>query len=313
MGIRAKQNERYFLVRFAAARKLYARAKQSQNAYIMLNVVLVTALTFLSILLNSKSVGHHFGFETVDYSKFVAVVSVIVLTLDKFIVNESVEKCKEEAAKIQDQADRALFGFSWNTPLAGSPPSATLISKHGERLLKREGTRPFENWYALRDDSLRHPYQVLICQNACLSWDVSLRSRVNATLVILGVIIFGLALGLSIYLNLSASSVLTNMVALTGPIVDFGYTVYSGNKKTMQNTNRLIDHLTEAVENDDQQDAELTELCEAIQDQIYINRRDSWPIPDILYKWLRDSEETIMVDSAADLESQLVAKQRTQC
>jgi hypothetical protein len=46
-----------------------------------------------------------------------------------------------------------------------------------------------------------------------------------------------------------------------------------------------------------------------VQDQLYINRRDSWPIPDTLYEWFRKREESVMVGSAVELESQLLVKQ----
>lgn len=309
MGIRNKQNEHYFLVRFAAARRLYALAKKGQNAYLMLNVVLVSIMAFLSIVLNSKVAGNYFGFETIDISKLVAVISVVVLTLDKFLVAERIDKYKEDAAKIQEQADRKLYGFEWNAPLAGSAPNSALITKHGEWLLKREGKELFENWYALRDDKLIHPYQILICQSACLSWDSSLRSKVNTILLVLGLLIFGAALGLSIFLDLSTFSTLTNLVVLSGPVVDFGYTVYSGNKKTIENTSRLRNYLADAMESSSHKEADLFALCQMVQDQLYINRRDSWLIPDILYKWLRNREESVMVGSAIDLESQLLVKQ----
>ena len=309
MGIRTKQNDHYFLVRLAAARRLYTLAKQGQNFYFMLNVVLVSILAFLSIALNSAVVGDYFDFEPIDISKLVAVSSVIVLTLDKFLVTGMIEKHMEEAAKIQDQADRKLFGFEWNAPLAGSAPNSALVAKHGEWLLKKKGKAPFENWYALRDDKLIHPYQILICQNACLSWDTNLRSKVNNALLIAGLVIFGAALGLSIYLDLSTANALTNLAALAGPVADFGYTVYVGNKKTIEDTTRLIDHLTDAIESPTHNESELLKMCRMVQDQLYIKRRDSWPIPDSLYQWLRDREENVMVNSAVDLESQLLAKQ----
>ena len=112
MGIRTKQNDHYFLVRLAAARRLYTLAKQGQNFYFMLNVVLVSILAFLSIALNSAVVGDYFDFEPIDISKLVAVSSVIVLTLDKFLVTGMIEKHKEEAAKIQDQADRKPVSYT---------------------------------------------------------------------------------------------------------------------------------------------------------------------------------------------------------
>lgn len=309
MGIRTRQNDHYFLVRFAAARRLYTLAKQGQNVYFMLNVVLISVLAFLSIALNSAAVGKYFNFEPIDISKLVAVASVIVLTLDKFLVTGIIEKHKEEAAKIQDQADRKLFGFEWNAPLAGSAPNAALVAKHGEWLLKKKGKAPFENWYALRDDKLIHPYQIIICQNACLSWDANLRSKVNNALLIAGLVVFGAALGLSIYLDLSTANVLTNLTALAGPVVGFGYTAYIGNKKTIEDTQRLTDHLTDAIESPTNTESDLLKLCQMVQDQLYINRRDSWPIPDSLYQWFRDRDESVMVDSAVDLETQLLAKQ----
>jgi len=56
VSIEHKQNEDYFILRLAASSRLYTLSKKLNNASIMLNVVLMTIVTFVSLALNSETI-----------------------------------------------------------------------------------------------------------------------------------------------------------------------------------------------------------------------------------------------------------------
>lgn len=310
MKIRIKQNTELCLVKLAAARRLYTISKQASNAYLMLSVVLVSILTFLSIALNSEWAVNYLSIKKLDISNWVAITSIIVLTIDKIILADWIESAKENAAKIQEQLDRQLFRFAWNSPLLGSKPAPELIAKHGLWLLDRKGTKPFQDWYPLTNDSLPLSYQILICQNACLFWDVNLREKTNTALLLLGIIIFTTALVSSVLADLSVTSAVTNLVALSGPIADYGYSTYSKNKKSIDSTKRLLNCVSEAITSTEKSHLieDLHATCEKIQDQLFLKRKDDWPVPDSLYYILRNSDEKAMSYSSKELEENLAER-----
>ncbi|MFS2160655.1 S-4TM family putative pore-forming effector [Pseudomonas sp. Pseusp122] len=303
MTIQNVQNKDHILLRIAAASRMYSIGKKFNNASLMLNVVLMSTITFLSLALNTETFSKFLGVDKMDISSWVAIASIIVLTLNNLFIGDQIDECKEKAAKIQDEVDRELFDLKWNQPLAGKPAQIADITKHGDWLIKKHGKQRFRDWYSLTSDKLTKSQQALICQNSCLSWDSSLRGKVNIVLLIIGVTIFVSATCFSLFLNLKTTSILTNIIGLLGPISDYGYTTYKSNKDSIENNNRLLEYVTEAINSANSvTEPELKQLVEKIQDQMFVKRKSDWPIPDKLYRMLRSSHENIMINSSAELE-----------
>ncbi len=270
----------------------------------MLNVVMMTALTFLSIGLNSEELSKYFNFQQRDYSNWLAVASIIVLTIDKFFIGEKIDSTRETAAKIQEKFDRGLFDLGWNSALAGSQPRSEDIIKHGEWYLNKHTEAKLRDWYAVENNAVSHKFQILICQNSSLYWDASLRQKINYIVVILGLLIFASALISCLAFDLSTSAVVTNLTALLGPILDYGYKTLKENKSSIANSERLLECLEQSLTNATQNksDAEIYKSIEAIQDQLYVKRKSDWLIPDFFYKILRNTDENIMRQTTRQLE-----------
>lgn len=270
----------------------------------MLNVVMMTALTFLSIGLNSEELSKYFNFQQRDYSNWLAVASIIVLTIDKLIIGEKIDSTRETAAKIQEKFDRGLFDLGWNSALAGSQPRTEDIIKHGEWYLNKHTEAKLRDWYAVENNAIPHKFQILICQNSSLYWDASLRQKINYIVVILGLLIFATALILCLAFDLSTSAIVTNLTALLGPVLDYGYKTLKENKSSLANSERLLECLEQSltIATQTKSDAEIYKSIEAIQDQLYVKRKSDWLIPDLFYKILRNSDENIMRQTTRQLE-----------
>lgn len=304
MSIRTQQNEHTNIQKLAASRRLYSIAKKYNNGYVMLNVVTITILTFLSIGLNSELLAKQFGFIQTDYSSWLAVFSIIVLTTDKLLIGDRIDSNREKAAKIQELFDRNLFKIEWNFALAGPTPRIEDIIRHGEWHLKRHKNTKLLDWYAIKSDHIPHYVQVLICQNSSLYWDSNLREKINHAVIIGGVAILAGALSLCLYFDLSTSAIFTNLTALLGPILDYGYKTLKENKASIEQSQRLLDCIDNSIKsakNDPGNDS-LIRAAASIQDQLFFKRKSDWLIPDLFYKILRKTDETVMRLSTQQLE-----------
>ncbi|MFL6875913.1 S-4TM family putative pore-forming effector [Pseudomonas marginalis] len=303
MTIQSLQNREHIILRIAASSRMYSIGKKFNNASLMLNVVLMSLFTFLSLALNTETFSKLIGVEKIDISSWVAILSITVLTLNKLLISNQIDSFKERAAKIQDSVDRELFGLEWNHPLAGKPPKIEDIAKHGEWLIRKHGEKKYRDWFSLSSDRLTISQQALICQNSCLSWDSSLRGSVNIGILIIGIAILASALCFALALDLNMTSILANITGLMGPIVDYGYTTYKANRDSIQNNERLLEHVTNAINSANKfSEQELKKLVENIQDQMLVKRKSDWPIPDRIYKLFRNSQENTMRRSSSELE-----------
>lgn len=310
MNIRAQQNEHSYIQKLASSRRLYSIAKKYNNGYVMLNVVMMTALTFLSIGLNSEVLAKQFNFSQVDYSSWLAVASIVVLTVDKLIIGDRIDSNREKAAKIQELFDRGLFKLGWNSTLAGSPPRIEDIVRHGEWYLKKHKNAKLLDWYSIKSDDVPHYLQVLICQNSSLYWDANLREKINYVVIIGGVAILAGTLALCLYFDLSTSAILTNLTALLGPVLDYGYNALKENKSSVEQAQRLLDCIEQAIANAETNPSEETmrRSVESIQDQLFVKRKSDWLIPDFFYKVLRNSDEAVMRQSTQQLEERFTVR-----
>ncbi|MDD0999348.1 S-4TM family putative pore-forming effector [Pseudomonas sp. TNT2022 ID1044] len=310
MNIRAQQNEHSYIQKLASFRRLYSIAKKYNNGYVMLNIVMMTALTFLSIGLNSEVLAKQFNFAQVDYSRWLAVASIVVLTIDKLIIGDRIDSNREKAAKIQELFDRGLFKLDWNSTLAGSPPRIEDIVRHGEWYLKKYKNAKLLDWYSIKSDVVPHYLQVLICQNSSLYWDANLREKINYVVIIGGVAILAVALALCLHFDLSTSAILTNLTALLGPVLDYGYNTLKENKSSVEQAQRLLDCIEQAIANAETNPSEeaMRRSVDSIQDQLFVKRKSDWLIPDFFYKVLRNSDEAVMRQSTQQLEERFTVR-----
>lgn len=276
----------------------------------MINIVMMTILTFLSIGLNSEFLAKKFNFTQVDYSSWLAIASIVVLTIDKLIIGNRIDANREKAAKIQDLFDRGLFKLDWNSPLAGPLPRIEDIVRHGEWYLQKNTNAKLLDWYAIKSDHTPHYIQVLICQNSSLYWDANLREKINYVVIIGGILIMTGALALCLYFDLSTSAILTNFTALLGPVLDYGYNTLKENKASVEHAQRLLDCIEQSIVDAEKNQSEefMRRAVESIQDQLFVKRKSDWLIPDFFYKVLRNSDEAVMRQSTQQLEERFTTR-----
>ena len=300
-----RQNEPDIIIRLAAQRRLYDIAKKYNNGLFMFNVVLMTTLTALSLCLNSELLSAYFGFAQKDYSNYLLAVSVIVVIAEKFIVSDQIDNNRETAAKIQEQLDRRIYNWDWNEVIAGNEPREADIIKHGQWFLERNGDKKLRDWYPLRASEAEHLLQVLICQNANLSWDLSLRKRINQAMLWLGFLLFAATFGIAIALDVPASALVVNLISLLGPVCAYGHTAKKENKEFIEQSEHLLDCVEDAIRSTSTgiSEAALLKKVENIQEQIFLKRKKSWLIPTFFYWTVREKDEVIMIQNAEVLES----------
>lgn len=269
----------------------------------------MTIVTFVSLALNSDIITKLLNIDKIDISNWVAITSILVLTLNNVFIGDQIDSYKEKAAKIQEELDRKLFGLDWNEPLAGRRVRTEDITKHGEWLIRKNGDTKFRDWYPTPSSNLSISKQVLICQNSCLSWDTSLRNRVNTIILIIGILIIFSAVVFASALNLTTTSITTNIVALLGPICDYGFSTFKENKASIENNERLLECVSTTIEQaNNLTDAQIKDMTIKIQDQLFTKRKTDWSIPDALYKILRNSHEKIMGSSSEEIAKNLEDK-----
>ncbi|WP_153175575.1 S-4TM family putative pore-forming effector [Pseudomonas aeruginosa] len=296
------QNSEHAILRLAASKYLYSRAKKLRNFEIFLNVVVMGVLTLLSIFLNSDFFVKLFSFQKIDISSWVAVSSILVITLSKLLIADRVDFTKEQAAKIQEQFDRRLYGLVWNNTLLGTEPRLEIVNRYGKRFLRKFGDSKLRDWYPVFSNDLDVSFQGIVCQSSCLSWDFDLRERVQTAIVIIGILVFGVALVAAVALQLSVEAAVVNLVALLGPLVGLGYSIYKENSRSIENSKRLLDCLAGGVDNVNPNDrGEVVSLLVEIQGQLYVKRKQDWPIPYLVYNFFRDGQEADMKYSAKEL------------
>lgn len=78
-------------------------------------------------------------------------------------------------------------------------------------------------------------------------------------------------IGCILYLNLPMQAVLINLVALLGPMLDYGYTSLKENKDSIVQSERLLECISSTIEQAESgaSEVELQRLTERVQDQIF--------------------------------------------
>ncbi|MFT0182787.1 S-4TM family putative pore-forming effector [Pseudomonas benzopyrenica] len=305
VSIQEKQNHPEIILRLAAQRRLYDIAKKLSNGLFMFSVVSTTILTSLSLVLNSEVLSLYYGYPQKDYSSYLAIYAFLVIIAEKFIISNQVDSWKELAAKIQEQLDRRIYNLQWNAVVSGKEPREECIIKHGEWYLHKFSQEKLVDWYPLRNSKAQHLLQIVICQNANLSWDLNLRRRISQIIVWAGFILFSVTLVVAVILDVPAFSLTINLLSLLAPICSYGFAAHKENKEFIEQSEHLLGCVDEAIDSACAgiDSTALLKRVENIQEQIYLKRKKSWLIPSFFYWIVRDRDERVMIQSAEALEN----------
>lgn len=309
-----RQNTEINIQRLAAQRYLYSRAKRLHFIRLMLTLPTILVLSIIVVLLKSQQVASYVGIQTYDASWLLALVSLVVFVLDRFIFEPVQQEQKAAAAAIQEEFDCDVLQIPWNDIELPKRPEREKIISNARRYLTRYGPDKLYNWYACPDDNLIPlPAARAICQRSNVSWDARLRQRYMIVVLICGIVVSIAIVAVATAYDLSLRGLLSAVAAPLLPVAGFVVGEIRQNRAAIQALEEIrdcIEEQWEAILSRDLSDNDLVYKSRQLQDRIYAGRKRSTLIPDWLYEKLRPSNEGLMVATAEQMKQQYLAQQK---
>ena len=298
-----KQNDLRNLERLAAQRQLYSDAKKLAVLQFLLNFPLLILASAVALWLNSPSY-----LKQIDISWLIAIISALV-GITSFLINLSVARMKEKAAKIQELFDTDVLALSWNKVLANEPPDPEEILPLSKRYKEtKEGDlKSLYGWYSPSISELPDYAAKIVCQRANITWDSALRKRFSNLVVVLAVLCSLALIAAAVYQKVSLNFFILNIVFPILPLALFAYEQKKQNDDALRNMASLRGYIEEAwdtAQSSDGDSNKLSTLTRCVQDGIYTHRKSAPLIFDWFYWRRKDAQEESMNYSSQQLIDQ---------
>ncbi|WP_305825838.1 S-4TM family putative pore-forming effector, partial [Massilia brevitalea] len=209
------ENKSESITQLAAQAALYSAAKRLFSIQLILGIPVIVIVAIAALALDKE----WFGLPKRDISPYVSIVGLALVLLDTILINPLIGARRSAAAKIQQCFDSAVLRLPWNEIAYGSTPDPEDIEAWAEKNAKLVASGKFNDWYRVEVRELPHETAVLVCQRANCWWDMKLRKRYNIAVGIVGALLFSTLLGVSVWLDLSATSIFSFVVAPFLPFV----------------------------------------------------------------------------------------------
>ena len=271
--ITQRQNQSKFIEYLKAQRVAYSQCKIYQ-VFDVISVLMAIVLPIIGMYKN----------DIVNYLGAFGVLWTII-----YLVTENYRKKKtEQGAKIQEQFDTELFEIPWNNILCKSKINTdTSID-----LAKEYKGKDLSNWYSLEvDSSLPKSIAIILCQRINFSWELKLRKRYVAFLLILLVAYYGIFIGFFVSKNIGFYDILL-LIAPSLSFLIYGVQNSLSLKNHINSKNETLSQIDEIL-NKYSGNRELPNdlILRQIQDIIYTERTVPEKIPDWFYKVSKSSNE----------------------
>lgn len=259
----------------AAQRILYHRAKLARRA----SMLMVTGVGILAVI--------GAGVQNAEFNYGVSLVALFTWVVDQFLLKEIEGESKREAAVIQEDFDCAVLDIPWPVHKRVKRPTRDRIKQLAAQARKNpEITSKLRDWYtpsAIPEGELQAK---IFCQRLNSWWDVDLRKRWRAVLVIafsifivtaiLVAILSGITVAMFVALFASSLRVLAWVIAeLKGQ----GLAI-----KEIQGIHEMLSGVDGCAEVTSAQ-------IRCFQDEIFEHRRTNPPIPEWFFWRSRDRQE----------------------
>jgi len=311
--ISERQNVEINIQRLAAQRYLYSRAKIIHSIQLMLILPTILVLSILVALLKSQQVTRSIGIQAYDAFWLLALVSIVIFALDRFMLEPLQQKQKAEAAAIQEEFDCDVLQIPWNDIELPKRPAREKILSNARHYLARHGANKIHDWYAYPDnDLIPLPVARAICQRSSVSWDKSLRQRYIHIVLIYAIVVAIAIIAVAAVYDLSLRSLLSAIVVPLLPVAGFVTGEIRQNRaavNALEEIRDCIEKQWEALVSCEPRDSDVVLKSRQLQDRIYASRKGSSLIPDWLYEKLRTSNEVVMVATAEQMKQQYLAQQ----
>lgn len=285
------QNEEKHINQLAAQRQIYSETKR---IHWFLFIVAVPVTIFIFILGNLIQ----------PMQLFAAFWGGIISIIEFFVLNNE-SKLRLKAAKIQELFDTEVLQLQWNQIKCRAKPDIQDILHYSQKHFQIPGNKEsLKNWYFEKEDCLPIQFSRLICQRANLSWDSDLRRRFAQNITIALAAVSIIILGTAIALQLTMDAFILYWLIPALPIFIWGCMQRHAQFEAANNLDKHKESLDIVWDEAFKIKPDLIAIDRAshdIQDEIFKIRSNSIPIPDLLYKKLRQKYLTTMCKNTQQL------------
>lgn len=277
------QNNDSSLKQLAAMRSLYTQSKR----ILSIRFAITLSIAILFPILSNKYPAYQFYFALIALVYFVT----------NFLFWEKAESNKKQlAAKIQEQFDTQVLNISWNEIVAEDKPDPEDINQNYKKIFETQ-LNSIRNWYPDKISQLPEDIAKTICQRSNIWWDSKLRRAyaycLTATFTIL----------LAVLVWFIKDKIIADGFIFFAPfapilrlLFEQAFSQHKSADRLDKLKNQLNKILDEVVTNPVINISPI--VTRSIQDEIFRHRSTNTPIPDVVYKLLKNSYEGSMTFSA---------------
>jgi hypothetical protein len=203
-------------------------------------------------------------------------------------------RSQHKAVKIHEQFDVELFDLEWNESLAGPKAGIEDIVTAARRVDGADELEKLKNWYADTGNA-PWPINVLLCQRSSAAWGRRLHSRYGVLVLVLGLAWFLVGLALAVLAHATVANYLIMVFLPSQPAFLDAIDLYRGHLALSKEKEALEIEATNLLDLSLKTPGLVTALdCRSIQDQSFRIRWLGLPIPKIMYKVFRNTDEEAM-------------------
>lgn len=281
-----RQNRPEAIQQLLAQRQLYQDVKRI-DAFRFWVAFVLAAIGFMLLLWQNSA------------TEVARALAGLWLFLDLVLFRRLARGWQGRAASIQEIFDTEVLSLPWNKVLVGQPPIHEHIVEAARRFQKRGDITLLKDWYPDVSD-LPLPLARLVCQRTNIVWDGQLRQRYSVIMLAFVALLAGATI---IYAMFTGVTILDYLLIFLPslPILILGAEVVNGQQAAVKQLDKLqalahsfwIESLSGGISN-----KRSIEQSRALQDCIFINRKQNPLVPELVYHYLRGAYETDSWESA---------------
>lgn len=284
-SIYEKQNEPEMQMLLCAQRKEYSSAKREQFWFVFVSVIVVSSLTFWIVFTDNPKV-----------VSILTVINAAIIFLREQIKSRFDQK-QEKAASIQQYFDSCCYNEVLGKKLIDGM-SMLSDSEIAETLakVKDENLNDFMDWYP-DYRSLSAEKQILYSQKTNLVWDKRLRNFYKNVLIAMLIILLICLVAYGIY----SSATFEKWCALLScflVIVECTWNSIIRNTKDLKRMAKIFNLYKNTEVDVCANKRGVANKLSSLQNEIYCHRKESFLIPDFIYKWRKNVYQKIANDTA---------------
>lgn len=279
------QNSEDHLKELAAQRQLYSEAKTTMGWQMGLVISAAIGLSFAALL-----------FPKIQ--EWGALLALLISLLDAVVLEPRQKKLAQQAAKIQDAFDWAVFNLEGPGVKLENRPVKEMVIASAERYARKEPDfASLKNWYPISVGQAPLSLARIICQRTNIWWDAELRRRyATSVFICLGTLIV-IVLGYGFATGMTLQKFVYAVLAPLQPAILWAIREYKKQLETASTLDRLMKQATDLFEQACRKsltDDQLKQASRSLQNEIYDHRRTAPFIFDRIYKRLRKDDEDKM-------------------